>query len=542
MDRQIRILVVEDEERWQEVLCETLRQDNFYVDTASNLADAKNFLTNGFYHLLILDIRLDDEDAQNEQGMEILRFLKEKKIIKSLAVIVLSGHASRGHMRKAFSEYGVVDFLDKIDFDNIEFLKQIRQILTEKMLSNQKLIIHWQNVKGPEQIVLNLDVDGTRVKQNTEQHKRISNELEDLLCRLFHTADSILVRPLALGSSGTAVLWVQPFYVSGAGNAVIVKFGDIPAIEQEETNFRKYVQPFIGGGRNTAIHDKPQYTALLGGIIYSLLGVATDIVEDFGSFYKHASIAEIKDVIDRLFFGTCRAWYANLGLLKPVNLTEAYQGYFDLTKERFDRVMNELNKSVHPTTVQGKDRLIFKAIGQKRSFTNPIEVALTKTFIWPIYVCTTHGDFNEHNILIDRAGHSWLIDFRSTSPGPVLRDVAQLDTAIRLHLLVEQDATLEERLGMEELLCSVNQFSQVETLLPCLSEKNAALLKTFTIAVHLRLVAHKLLGQKADEDMSAYYAILFYQALNLLRFKSLPRIQREHAFISASLLADCLGL
>src|SRR5436190_1783584 len=151
------------------------------------------------------------------------------------------------------------------------------------------LDIHWQQVSGADRVVVNLEVDGIRLKRNPTLQNQVALELEDLLCRLFHQAKSVLVRPLALGQSTTGVLWVQPFYNTGGGHAVVVKFGDFHKIEEEYANFKEYVQPFIGGGRNSTVLDVRR-TAHLGGIMYSLLGADDEHLEDFGSFYRHADV------------------------------------------------------------------------------------------------------------------------------------------------------------------------------------------------------------------------------------------------------------
>lgn len=160
----------------------------------------------------------------------------------------------------------------------------------------------------------------------------------------------------------------------------------------------------------------------------------------------------------------------------------------------------------------------------------------------PTYLCTTHGDFNQHNILIDSTKHTWLIDFQSTGRGHILRDVAQLDSEIRFFLLKSPDATMEERLMMEETLCSIGRFQQLEQLSTALKTSNHLLAKAYTTILHLRTLARKLITQNTNDDMSEYYIALLYNALNTTRFYSLPARQREHALLCGSLLVDKLGL
>src|SRR6266516_2738288 len=168
--------------------------------------------------------------------------------------------------------------------------------------------------------------------------------------------------------------------------------------------------------------------------------------------------------------------------------------------------------------IGGKQNLRFRNLKGERNFTNPLLATSDLTIVRPTYVCTTHGDFNQNNLLVDRTGHVWLIDFQETSQSHILRDVAMLDSAVRFQLLASEEATLEERLHMEEALCSIDRFSQAEQLATVFSTENPS------------------------DDISEYYIALLYTAMNTLRFSSLPAGQREHAVICASLLADRLGL
>ncbi len=164
------------------------------------------------------------------------------------------------------------------------------------------------------------------------------------------------------------------------------------------------------------------------------------------------------------------------------------------------------------------------------------------SLVRPTYICITHGDFNQHNLLVDSIANMWLIDFQRTGQGHILRDVAMLDSVVRFQLLASSEATLEERLQMEEALCSIDRFSQVQQLTTRFSTENSALAKTYAIVVHLRTLARWLVSQKPNDDMSEYYIALLYNAMNTLRFNDLSLRQREHALLCASLLVDRLGL
>lgn len=535
MGRQGRVLVVDDEERWRDALSSTLQRGGFHVDSAATTVQALEYLDNTFYHLVVLDIRMEDGDQSNSEGMNLLGQLDEAGLAAAMEVIMLSAFGTKDQMRKAFARHKVADFLSKDDFDNVEFLKQVREIFAHVSRINLDLEIHWQQVSGPEEVVANLKIAGTRVKRDSALEACVTAELDDLLCRLFYQAESLLVKPLMPGASGSAVLFVTPFYSTGAGQPVVVKFGDFRSIDSEYKNFKQYAQPFIGGGRSTNILDLRR-TAHLGGILYSLLGNMSNHLESFGSFYSRAEIADIRELLDRLFHETCGAWYANPGHLQLHDLTTEYRQLQGLTQEGLDQALSEGLKSV-----QGKHKLRFSAISADRAFTNPVLSTANERFVKPTYVCTTHGDLNASNVLVDGTGYAWLIDFGRTGPGHILRDVAELDSIVRFQLLAPEEATLDERLAMEEALCSARHFSELERLETNFNSGNVALAKAYATAAHLRRLARKLVLQNPSDDISEYYVALLYYALNTIRFYSLPTLQRQHALISASLLADCLG-
>lgn len=535
MDRQARILVLDDLERWREQLLEILQRAGFLATTASTASEAIQKLNETLYHILILDIRLVDVDPTNEEGIDLLGELDKRGLSEATKIIVLSAYGTKDQMRTAFKDHKVADFLYKDEFNARVFLESIRQVLLKEVNINLSLAVHWQQISAPEQAVGNLEINGERIKRNKPFRSQIAFELDDLLCRLFFDAESVLVRPLTEGQSITGVLKAQPFYSSGGGRAVIVKFGDFHRIDEEYVNFKKFVKPFIGGGRNSTILDVRR-TPHLGGIAYSLLGADNDHLEDLGNFYRHASISEVRDAMSRLFLDTCGTWYANIGRLQPYNLTEEYQRTLGFTIEKLDHALAELQRTVH-----GKQKLFFHSLNNDRPFTNPISGLTGPPLIRSTYHCTTHGDFNHQNLLIDSSGHTWLIDFQRTGLGHILRDVAQLDSEIRLVLLTQEEATLEERYHMEEALCSIAHFSQVDKLLTMFSTQNKAVAKAYTVVVHLRTLAWKLVAQNPADEISEYYIALLYNAMNTTRFSNLPSGQREHALLSASLLADCIA-
>ncbi len=397
--------------------------------------------------------------------------------------------------------------------------------------------IYWRGCQ-PEKIVLDLSIHSRSIKPGTTFQGEIARELKGLLRCLFSDAQMLLVEPLPHGFSNARVVKVQPFYIEGgAGQHVVVKFGDTQTIEQEYKCYLKYVQHFIGDGRSTTILDY-QCTMHLGGIVYSFLGTTTQQMQSFGTFYHQAPIDDIKRTLDLLFRSTSRIWYANHNSLRFLNLTEDYQKQSSYTLQQLQDSLGE-----RLPEIIDQETLVFQSFRseQTKTFLNPFHtLKALQQQIYPTYTSITHGDFNQRNILVDQTGYPWLIDFQSTRTSHILRDVATLDTVIRLQLLTSEQATLDERLVLEEALCAITNFNQLEQLKKSYPPANPVLAKAWETTIHLRKIAYWLVEMKPSNEMDEYYAALLYITMNTLSFSSLEIEQREHALISACLLIDVL--
>ncbi|HXM71342.1 MAG TPA: response regulator [Thermoanaerobaculia bacterium] len=541
MSLAARILVLEDHPEWLSVVLDALARQGFLVDGAASAEAAANLLAQRSYDLLVLDISLDPNDAQDTGGLEFLERLQAEGKAAALSVIVLSGNATLDKMHDVFVKYRAVDFVEKKNFDNDDFAELVARILSTRVkvdrnLINRDLAIVWQGVDSARNACLNLRIDGSRRKAADPLLDRAGAELEDLLSRLFSAAETVLAQPMARGKSGSGVLKVQPFYPgTGAGRIAVVKFGEAGAIRREEQNFRRHVRRFLGGGRSTGIEDAEQ-RSLLGAIHYSLLGTADDEFVDFADFYGSHGIDEVCGALDNLFLKTCAPWYANAGGLKLRDLGEEYRSLLGLSAEGLEEPMRKGLKSV-----QGKDRLHFDSLTSRRAFLSPLPYLAARHFACPTYECITHGDLNAENIFVDRAGSTWLIDFLNTGPGHILRDFAVLDVTLRVILLPAGDATLDERLALEEDLLARKRLGEFDAQSGRLSTSNQALAKTHAAVVHLRRLAADQVRRNPGNDIGEYSIALLFYALRLIRFWDLPMVQREHAMLSAALLAERLG-
>lgn len=537
--RKGRVLILDDEFRWRKEIAHLLHKNGYDAYAVEDVQEALAAIKKDIYHVLILDINMQANDITDSQGLLLLKELATYGLTEALQVIILTAFGNTERARRAFKEFNVADFLEKnaLFAGPQKLLESIHAATTASGQMNLHLEISWPPQNSRSEIVRKLNLDNPSFREDKYTPDKMGAELEDLFCRLFYDAEGVRVQGLTPGWSGAGVVKIQPFYkVGGQGHELVVKFGSHQSIAEEYTNFQDHVHKFISDGRSANALQRRR-TVHLGGIIYTYLGAGGELLEDFDTFYRQRTIDEIRTTLEQLLTRTCEYWYANRTALQPIKVSTLYQDLFGFPSNHFEQV---LNKHLSSLGVTRRSRLTFAALPAGRDFTNPLTI-VDPLVVYVSYRSKTHGDLNPHNMLVDKNQRIWLIDFQSTGQSHILRDIATLDAVIRFQLLSASEATLSERLILEELLCNVDSYAQLETVASSLLDHNECLRKAFALVIFLRQLAAQVMASHRQAEINEYYTALFYIALNTLRFtRSLGAVQREHALLSASLLADRL--
>ena len=120
-----RILLVDDEHDFVELLSHRIQARGTQVDTAASGREAIQKVEQGGYDAVILDLAMPEMD-----GIETLRRLLEKN--PDLQVILLTGHASLEKGIEAM-KFGAMDFLEKPARIQ-ELMEKIEQAKAKRML------------------------------------------------------------------------------------------------------------------------------------------------------------------------------------------------------------------------------------------------------------------------------------------------------------------------------------------------------------------------------------------------------------------------
>ncbi|MFW5498906.1 MULTISPECIES: response regulator [unclassified Maridesulfovibrio] len=128
-NKAIKLLMVDDEVGFAEVLRKRLSRRGILVETAYRGEDAVRMLREKEFDVAVLDLKLEGMD-----GIEILKVFK--MLAPELPVLMLTGHGCE----KAAAEsirLGVADYLSKpVDFELL--LEKIRQVCIRKENVHEK--------------------------------------------------------------------------------------------------------------------------------------------------------------------------------------------------------------------------------------------------------------------------------------------------------------------------------------------------------------------------------------------------------------------
>jgi len=86
-----KVLVVDDLPDWRTTLAGLVADQGYYVQVASSVEEALRVLNSETFHVAVLDVRLDDSDEDNREGLILMGEIKERW--PSIQVIILTGYA-----------------------------------------------------------------------------------------------------------------------------------------------------------------------------------------------------------------------------------------------------------------------------------------------------------------------------------------------------------------------------------------------------------------------------------------------------------------
>lgn len=118
----IRLLYADDEPALRELVQNHLSLEGFEVETAADGVEAIDLINKNTYDLVLLDVHMPKKD-----GVEVLKYMKNKKIPSRL--IMLTGDGDP-HIVSECAKYGAMDYLTK-PYNYHELVEAIDRVLSD---------------------------------------------------------------------------------------------------------------------------------------------------------------------------------------------------------------------------------------------------------------------------------------------------------------------------------------------------------------------------------------------------------------------------
>jgi two-component system, NtrC family, nitrogen regulation response regulator NtrX len=98
-EKLYRILVVDDLPDWRSTLGGLLEDEGYEVQVAGSSSQALELLASNRFDLAVLDLRLDETDEGNTEGLNLAA--KIKKRLPEVKIVIITGYGTPEIMRKA---------------------------------------------------------------------------------------------------------------------------------------------------------------------------------------------------------------------------------------------------------------------------------------------------------------------------------------------------------------------------------------------------------------------------------------------------------
>jgi ActR/RegA family two-component response regulator len=136
------VLIVDDQPNWRKLLSELL-EDAYEVTSVGKYAEALDALLaqDPPFHVAVVDIRLDDKDRANEDGLRLIAELNSMG--RCTTTIVVTGYPTLRTVKKALQDLGAFEYLEKYPedgnaFDHVSFREKVREAVDDAEKQRQE--------------------------------------------------------------------------------------------------------------------------------------------------------------------------------------------------------------------------------------------------------------------------------------------------------------------------------------------------------------------------------------------------------------------
>lgn len=438
----MNILLADNDPDYLSTCAEILAAEGHRIYPAASPAEARMVLDERHVHLAILDIRLrDDDDEQDISGLT----LAKEAAYQAIPKIMLTSWPQYQFVRSAMTPHftglpPAVDFLAKSEEPDV-MLKAIQQVLVKHVRVNDRLVFNYHANAGMGSLaqLTSLVEPGLPTSQLSEY----SVEIEDLWRRLFFDYDQITLWRL---------LWQQPARVALAVFAstpdkqerFLVTCGRIEVTRIERAAHARYA-PHTGRGGDTVLALTAD-TLHYGATAWRLVGADIETLQPLAQVLRERPERLIRTALEHLYSELLPTWHQQAMTFEDPTDSLAYwrsQFKLDDTTLFASELRNKLQTLARVMVSAGLGQLSLKSdLWQIRlpnermlSVNDPTRCLLADSApAAAVPFSTTPGGLTADTLLLDNTGQIWPSNFVQAGVTSTLLDCVTLETSIRARL------------------------------------------------------------------------------------------------------------
>lgn len=132
-----KVLIVEDDAGWRNILEDLLNETGFQVHSSTSFGEALGLLRRDKFSLAVLDLSLNqpvrNSDEQEPHGYQLLEITKANNI----PAIVVSGFSEPQEIKRIYSHYSISAYVEKQTFDRAIFKRILEDAKTRNIAADE---------------------------------------------------------------------------------------------------------------------------------------------------------------------------------------------------------------------------------------------------------------------------------------------------------------------------------------------------------------------------------------------------------------------
>jgi DNA-binding response OmpR family regulator len=491
-----------------------LEETGYRVLKASTLKEAENVLRDRWVHLAILDVRMVDEDDEND--ISGLLLVQQREFV-AVPKIVLTAHKSFEYVRMALAADAqgrrpAVNLVVKDEGPQM-LMRAIEQAFANRVRINWDLEIRWSRRER-----LSFPHLASLIQPGLPNDTLVqrADELQDLIRRLFYDYQQIRIGRLLWHDGWRFCLPVLARSSQGVTDSRILVCGDRESLGGERERMERLAPKAFQGTRLVSTAE----TMHFGATACVLPDTNIETVQTLRGLFHSGKGRALKATFDHLLGGVLAAWHQHGQVVeKTQDMMSLYRQWVGLEKnglsrteieQRIEVLVQAVRPFISPVDVEYSDRLTTFHFPNQLPLTYPDPVTTVFTPLvqheTPVVCRISPGRLTADNILVDAEQKTWLTDFACAGQAPQWWDFVCLEALVRFDLTEAPDLLAWQE--FEESL--VTPASLHDRLQP--QEVIADLRTSITLIEQIRQQANS----EAGSDPLPYYAGLLAWAVGAM--------------------------